>query len=111
MPIDLEQQLRDALRAVEPDAGFAERVTQVARNDRLRHRSVTRTLSWLATGLAASVLLAVLVMHEQGLARERQGREARRQLVAALEITDQKLDLALRAVNERSRASLDASEP
>jgi hypothetical protein len=111
MPIDLEQQLRHALRPVEPDAGFAERVSQVVQNDRRRHRSVTRTISWLATGLAASLLLAVIVNHGQELARERQGREARRQLVAALEITDQKLDLAVRAVNQRPPSALDALEP
>ncbi len=111
MPIDLEQQLRDALRPVAPDAGFAERVVEAVEHDRRRHRTVTRTLSWVATGLAASVLLAVLVTHEHELARERQGQEARRQLVAALEITDQKLDIALRAVNQRAPATLDALEP
>jgi type VI protein secretion system component VasF len=111
MPIDLEEQLRDALRPVDPDAGFAERVARVVQNERRRQRSATRAFVWLATATAAGLLIAVLVGHEHELTRERQGREARRQLVAALEIADQKLDLALRAVNERSPASRGASEP
>jgi hypothetical protein len=58
-------------------------------------------VSWVAFGLAASVVLAVLLAHEWQVRRLEQGREARRQLIEALRVTDEKLNLAYRVVNSR----------
>jgi hypothetical protein len=60
---------------------------------------------WLTFGLAASVLLAVLLAHEWQVRRLEQGREARRQLIEALKVTDEKLNLAYRVVNNQERAA------
>jgi hypothetical protein len=105
MPLtDLEKELRAALRPVDPDDGFAERLR--ARMDRDGRRAPRRppvSLLWLPAALAASLLLCVGVLHERELARQRQGLEARRQLIEALRVTGEKLDLAYRGVSDASR--------
>jgi predicted nucleic acid-binding protein len=49
--------------------------------------------------LAASVVLSIVVVHEWQLARREKGLEARRQLIEALRMTGEKLDLAYQIVN------------
>jgi len=98
----LERRLRTALGKVDPGEGFAPRVmARIAAapapvGPPARAGAVA---SWLTFGLAASVVLAVLLVHEWQARRLEQGREARRQLIEALRVTDEKLDLAYRAVN------------
>jgi hypothetical protein len=65
--------------------------------------------SWLAFGLAASVVLAAILAHEWQARRLEQGREARRQLIEALRVTDEKLNLAYRAVNAHEGAAPEHS--
>ena len=101
---DFERRLRAALRPVNPGEGFAAAVlariaAEPARPAR-RPRSPA-VVSWLAFGLAVSVVLAVLLAHEWQVRRLEQGREARRQLIEALRVTDEKLNLAYRVVNSR----------
>ena len=101
---ELERRLRSALRAVDPGEGFAPRVmARIAAEPApaTRPARARAVASWLAFGLAASVVLAVLLAHEWQARRLEQGREARRQLIEALRVTDEKLDLAYRAVNTR----------
>jgi hypothetical protein len=105
---DLERRLRAALKPVSPGEGFAAGVmARVASEARpaLRPRSPA-VVSWLAFGLAASVVLAVLLAHEWQVRRIEQGREARRQLIEALRVTDEKLNLAYRVVNSRPDAAV-----
>jgi hypothetical protein len=99
---ELARRLRSALRAVGPGDGFAPRVmARIAAEpaEAARPARAGAVASWLAFGLAASVVLAVLLAHEWQARRLEQGREARRQLIEALRVTDEKLDLAYRAVN------------
>jgi len=101
---ELERRLRSALGAVDPGEGFAPRVmARIAAGaaDTARPARAGAVASWLAFGLAASVVLASLLAHEWQARRLEQGREARRQLIEALRVTDEKLDLAYRAVNTR----------
>jgi negative regulator of sigma E activity len=87
MSKDFEQQLREALQPVEPEEGFEQR----------RRTKVTR---WVSVALAASVAFAAIVGTNQWQARrEQEGLEARRQLLEALQLTGEKLDLAYQAVN------------
>jgi hypothetical protein len=99
---DLEEQLRAALRPLDPAPDFTARVlarlaaqrggTQVPRAPRPRR-------VWVPLALAASlagVLALSLAWHEW---RARQGLEARRQLIQALRVTSEELDLAYRIVN------------
>lgn len=99
---DLEQSLRAALRPADPGAGFAAGVlarlaAEPARA--LRPPRARATASWLTFAVAASVVLGLFVAHERQVRRTEQGLEARRQLIQALRVTGEKLELASRAVN------------
>jgi negative regulator of sigma E activity len=101
MSKDIEQQLREALRPVDPDEGFDQRV--MARIAQERSRARTRVTRWVSVALAASVVFAaVLGAHEWQLRREQEGLEARKQLIEALRLTGEKLDVAYQAVNRES---------
>lgn len=105
---DLERRLRRALAAVDPGEGLAPRVMARIAAGPLppaRPARAGAVAGWLAFGLAASVILAVLLAHEWQVRRLEQGREARRQLIEALRVTDEKLNLAYRVVNTREGAA------
>jgi len=106
MSKDFEQQLRDALRPVDPEEGFDQRV--MARIAQERSRSRTKITRWASVALAASVLfVAVLGAHQWQLRREQEGLEARKQLIEALRLTGEKLDVAYQAVNRESSLPAD----
>lgn len=102
---ELERRLRAALRPVNPREGFAAGVLARVAAEPARRPRAPAVASWLAFGLAASVVLAVLLAHEWQVRRIEQGREARRQLIEALRVTDEKLNLAYRVVNSRESAA------
>jgi len=98
----LGQKLRAALRPVDPGAGFVGGVMARIAAERpqsvrpLRARAVA---SWGGFALAASIVVALLLAHQRQVQRTEQGLEARRQLIEALRVTGDKLDLASRMVN------------
>jgi hypothetical protein len=108
---DLESQLRAALRPVEPPEDLHRRVLarleaargqpRVARRFGVRHSAW-----WLSAGLAASLLIAFglhsRIQHDRETAA---GLEARREVIQALRLTHEKLDLAYHAVKEQAAAS------
>jgi len=101
MSKDFEQQLREALQPVEPDEGFDQRVMARIAREGSRHR--TKVTRWVSVALAASVVFAaVLGTHEWQVRREQEGLEARKQLLEALRLTGEKLDLAYQAVNREA---------
>jgi hypothetical protein len=113
MSTELEDQLRKALPRVDPQEGFAERV--FARIDVERAAATARSRRWLPkvfhgvrarvswpAALAASALLVSVLMYGWHVDRERRGLEARRQLLQALHITGEKLDVAYRGVMRES---------
>jgi len=105
---DLEPRLRSALKAVDPGEGFAPRLmARIAAEPvpAARPARAGAVASWLTFALAASVILAVLLVHQSQVRRLERGREARRQLIEALKVTDEKLDLAYRVVNTREGAA------
>ena len=106
MSKDFEQQLREALRPVEPEEGFEQRVmARVAREGTRRHAKVTR---WVSVALAASVAFATIVgTYQWQVRREQEGLEARRQLLEALQLTGEKLDVAYQAVNREAQPPAD----
>ena len=105
MSNDLEERLREALRPADPGEDFTTRVlARVAAGEhgeaagRSAARPAWRRLTWGRLALAASLAAAVLI----GIGwrqRELEGRAARAQLIQALRVTSQKLDLAYRLVN------------
>jgi len=109
---DLDARLRKALRPVDPGEQFTQRVlTRVANEPK---RSIPRvsktTMRWASATLAASLVLGVLAGHEWQARRTQQGLQARRQLLEALRVTRDKLDIAYRAVNDKDGSSTEAGE-
>ncbi len=112
---DLESRLRDALRPVEPRKEFSEqlraRIMAESRRSAAprisRGRGFRSSPWWLAAGLAASLFLAVGVQHHRNeLDQRERGLEARRQVIEALRVTNQKLELAYRVVRSESSETL-----
>ena len=114
MSKDIESDLRAALRPLAPSDEFTQKlVAQMAAQPRPRpapHAAwglSTRSTWWLSAGLAASVLLAAGVqIHLQ----QERGLEARREVVEALRMTSQKLNLAYETVKSQS-SSLQPETP
>lgn len=109
---DLEARLRRALRPVDPGEQFTQRVLTRSANE--PRRSIARvrrtTMWWTCAALAASLVLALLAAHEWQARHTQQGLEARRQLLEALRMTSDELDVAYRAVNDRDSSSAEVGE-
>lgn len=118
MKKDLESQLRDALRPVAPSAQFTRRlIAQVEAKARAESAAAVTPAArrsrfqplWWASGLAATLLIAFGVQQHVREQRElANGLEARRQVLQALQLTSQKLDLAYEAVKSQSSSLLDS---
>ncbi|HEY2675843.1 MAG TPA: hypothetical protein VGI65_02665 [Steroidobacteraceae bacterium] len=111
MKQDIETRLRASLQPVAPSNEFSQRLlARVAAQPGQRQaaRTAPRGLSrrstwWLSAGIAASLLLAAGVQYQMQQTRERaNGLEARRQVVEALRMTSQKLNLAYETVKSES---------
>jgi hypothetical protein len=105
MSEDLEARLRNVLRPVAPSEEFSarlqERMAAAARPPR------SAAALWVGVALAASLLLAVGIVHRASEAQERlAGRAARQQVLDALRVTNQKVDLAYLTVASESRDEL-----
>jgi hypothetical protein len=109
-PGNFEDELRRALRPVDAPDGFTERLMSALPADAkpmpARTHVAPRALSHrfaMPAALAASLLAAVLLGQHVAVENERraeqQGREASLELMQALRVTSQKLDLAYEAVN------------
>ena len=126
MSQDIENELRRAMRAIEPPAGFSARVMR-ALPPRATPATVTvlrptpavaRPGPWARlsapVALAASLLVAIVLGRHAALEHaEREqlaGLEARRQLMQALQLTSQKLDLAYEAVRRPPPVAPPAEE-
>lgn len=105
---DLEKELREALRHVDPAPGFASRVSARIHSER-HHRWLPARYRWMPAALAASVVLSLLAGYGWQWRHEQQGLEARRQLIEALRVTGEKLDLAYRGVQDFSRSTAPGS--
>ena len=85
----IEEQLREALRRVEPSQGFAERV--VTRLPEPQSRSFQRF--WFAAVAACVALLLVFtIVHQNRRERMVQAHETERQVVFAIALAVEKLD-------------------
>jgi hypothetical protein len=110
MSDDIESRLRAALRPLAPREQFSVQLlakmtvgspTPIG----ARHLSPARRplAWWLSASLAASVVLGMGVHeHLQERRLQQSGLEARREVLEALRVTSQKLDLAYEAVKSQS---------
>jgi hypothetical protein len=104
---DIERQLCEALQPVDPEPGFTQRVMTRIASEQPRGRLQPRR--WppmqfrrLPVALAASAICGAVLVNAWHVRHERQGLEARQQLIEALRVTGRKLDLAYRVVNPES---------
>jgi hypothetical protein len=96
---DLDAELRRALRPVDPPPGFTGRVlARVSQGQ----RSPRHTRWRIPLGLAAAVLLGLGIYMRAQQRQQLAGLEARRQVIEALRLTDEKLDLAFQTVKDAS---------
>jgi hypothetical protein len=115
MSNDIESQMRDALRPVAPSEEFSQRlladVTREFPATRKPRRAAARLhplARWFSASLATSVVLAVGVhQHLQQQRLQQSGLEARREVMEALRVTSQKLNLAYEAVKSESTSLTD----
>jgi hypothetical protein len=100
----LEKSLQQALKPVDPEEGFEERVLARVRAEQASPaRWLQSRFRAFGAALAASAVLAVVVTHAWQQRQERRGLEARQQLIEALKVTGEKLDIAYQSVNSESR--------
>jgi hypothetical protein len=113
---DIESQMRAALRPVAPRQAFSRellaRVMLEARpQSRPRFFAAARVRPlawWLTASLAACLVLAVGVhQHLQQQRLQQSGLEARREVMKALHVTSEKLNLAYEAVKSQSTSLED----
>lgn len=106
---DLELALRRLLTPTDPGELFTQRVLSrlpVADQPRTlpRRRARARRAAWVSAALAASIVLAVAVRYQALERREvAQGLRAKHELLIALRVTNQQLDLAHHSLEDQSR--------
>jgi hypothetical protein len=92
-----EDELRSALRREQPPAGFRPRVLA-----RARVLAAPRRMAWIAAGIAACLLLSAGGFEY----RLYEGRKAKQELLMALEIAGNKLNIAQKKVSDLSRRTI-----
>jgi len=116
MSDDLESRLRAALRPVAPSEEFTQKLIARVTADQAseaRARGAGRRRPkasswWLSASLAASLLVAAGVQHHLKERRDTErGLEARRQVIEALRVTSQKLNLAYEVIKSESSSPAD----
>jgi hypothetical protein len=102
MTDDLERQLRRVLRPVDPGEELTRRIMAQVDEGRAGGRRTWPRPAWRYAALAASIALVTLgvTVHERQQRQRQVGLEARAQVLAALQVTSEKLDLAYRLVNK-----------
>jgi len=114
MSNDLDNELRAALRPVDPGERFTQsvlaRVAEESTRSPRAPRLHTTTLRWTSVALSISLVMGILVAHQWQVRRTQRGLEARQQLIQALQLTGEKLDLAYRVINDEEHAQR-AAEP
>ena len=102
----IEAELRRALRATDPGDEFTRSVmARVPAHPAQASNAVSSgVLRWLPAALAASLLVAIIVKHEVREPSLAEGQLAREQLLEALRVTSQKLDIAYQVVHNQSDA-------
>jgi hypothetical protein len=117
---DFDSRLRAALHPVAPSDEFtrsliaqvtadqASRAHAHAHAHGARARKPKISAWWLSTTMAASLLIAAGIQHQLHERRETaRGLEARREVIEALRVTSQKLDLAYEVIKSQSSSPAD----
>lgn len=103
MSNELNDRLRAALRPVDPGESFTQKVlARIGSEPPVCDRPPSSMRMRLArtAAIVTIVVAGLLVAHEWRAQRVEDGLEARRQVMEALRVTSEKLDLAYRAVKD-----------
>lgn len=112
MSEELEKSLRAALRPIDPGEKFTRSVLARVTAGSPAADSATATSSpliprptfrWASATLAIAVMAGLFSAHQWQAHRTQQGLEARRQLLEALQVTGENLDMAYRMINKPER--------
>jgi hypothetical protein len=110
MSNNLEESLRAALRPVDPGenftAGVMARIADESTRTFRAPRPYATALRWTSVTLAVSLVMGLLVARELQLRRTQRGLEARAELLQALKLTGEKLDIAYRVVNDAEHTEI-----
>ncbi len=104
----LEQELKKALRRVDPPAGFAERVLARTAKEEAKRASERRRFQWFGMSGLRWALTCALCLAIAGSAmvyryeRHKEGEQAKEQLMLALRITSSKLQIASDGIRQIS---------
>jgi hypothetical protein len=110
MSNELNERLRAALRPVDPGDTFTQSVlARIASEPPRASVPAYRAgrmleLRWLSGALLAIVATGLLVAHQWQARHIQEGQDARRQVMEALRVTSNKLDLAYRAVKDKEHS-------
>lgn len=110
MSNELNDRLRAALRPVDPGERFTQGVLARIASEPPRvpaspNPAVRRVeLRWLSGALLAILATGFLVAHQWRAQQAEEGQAARRQVMEALRVTSEKLDLAYRAVKDKEHS-------
>jgi hypothetical protein len=106
MSNELNDRLRAALRPIDPGERFTQEVLARITSEPVTTPTVRPLrnlgLPWLAaTTLATCAALGLMFAHQHKAQHAEAGLEARRQVMEALRVTSEKLDLAYRVVKDK----------
>ena len=111
MSDDLEDSLRAALRPVDPGERFTAsvmaRIADESTHTLRAPRPYDTTLRWTSVALVVSLVMGILVARELRMRHTQRGLQARAELLQALKLTGEKLDIAYRVVNDEEHAEPD----
>ncbi len=97
----LEQELKAALKKMDPSPFFESRVMAAA-NRQARERKTTLRMRWFTAILAmALVIIGVFWQHRRAVEEQARGQQAKARLMLALRITSAKLDEIQEKVDNR----------
>jgi hypothetical protein len=110
-----ERELKNALRPVDPGPDFTSSVMERLRTSAPAMESPANRASirgkqrWTVglTGMAASLIAAIGIVQVQERREEAEGLRARQQVLAALQVTSEKLNLAFRVANDQPGIEID----
>lgn len=101
---DLERALRQALRPIEPRAGFEARVMQAL--DASRRPRYRPLWTFAPAAAAAFVLVAAGALSYREHVQALRAEQTRAQVLVALRIANDKLDTAFRLVDDETRSGI-----
>ena len=100
---ELDKLLRHALRPVDPGEDFTARVMAGISARPGSRPARPRRAAWIPAALAASALVVIAGVYGWQQRQKEAGLAARAQVLEALRVTSEKLDLAYRLINTSSR--------